>query len=608
MVLAAHARAAGDEDHVRAGRGAAPREWLAGSSPSRSVRFEHAAVARDEAAQHVRIRVVDLIAALRRRRAPRTSLPVTRMRTRGRRHRRRRAPCPSDATSADVLRAQAPARAQHRRRPSRCPRRDAPTCWPGATGRVISICPPIRDAYSAGTTASTPCGHRRAGHDADRRSPARRAPPNGCPGIDLADDGKRERVVLARAGGVVAAQRVAVHRRAIESRHVDRSRRRPTRARGPSRRRSAPTRRPVGSRCRRSMQGPRGPRCAGGIPACERPRRWTSPLLSSCHPGDAPSRFWGHCSGRPPAGSSRRVVIFSGILRNFTTGDGFKAWSESDSSPRACSPRRRTARRRPTCSVFAAASLKDALDAQVAAFKAAAPATRSWSRTARATRSRGRSRRARPRTSSSPPISTGWTTSSRRGSWRRARASNLLRNTLVLIAPAVEQVDAQDRPRLRPRRGAGHRKSSPWPIPTACPPASTARPRSRRWACGRASRSRSRARRTCAPRSRSCRAGEAPFGIVYCDRRAAPTRACASSIRFPPAAIRRSSIPPRSLPTSKSLAAKPFLDYLRSAPARPVWEKHGFVGCPLARMFALTPDEVRDPRAEPARRCRSASS
>ena len=52
---------------------------------------------------------------------------------------------------------------------------------------------------------------------------------------------------------------------------------------------------------------------------------------------------------------------------------------------------------------------------------------------------------------------------------RRVRASNLLRNTLVLIAPAASTVSAEDRTGLRSRGSARLGASSPWPIPTAVP-------------------------------------------------------------------------------------------------------------------------------------------
>ena len=70
--------------------------------------------------------------------------------------------------------------------------------------------------------------------------------------------------------------------------------------------------------------------------------------------------------------------------------------------------------------------------------------------------------------------------------------------------------------------------------------------------------------------------GEAPFGIVYSHRRAGrqgrEDRRHLSARQ--PSAHRLSGgacWPPASRP-----AAKPLLDYLRSAPARAVWEKYGF--------------------------------
>ena len=93
-------------------------------------------------------------------------------------------------------------------------------------------------------------------------------------------------------------------------------------------------------------------------------------------------------------------------------------------------------------------------------------------------------------------------------------------------------------------------------------------------ACGAASRSRSRERRTCARRSRWSRGARR--------RSASSTHRCAS-----PTKVSGSSTLSRRLASadrlsrgvvaaSQSPAARPLLDYLRSPPRAPVWKKYGF--------------------------------
>ena len=85
-----------------------------------------------------------------------TSLPVTSRRTRGRL---------TTLTWSRPKDAASPTSCGRRRRPTpraAVPARRSsprwPTCWPGATGRVTTICPAASWAYSAGTTESTPSG------------------------------------------------------------------------------------------------------------------------------------------------------------------------------------------------------------------------------------------------------------------------------------------------------------------------------------------------------------------------------------------------------------------------------------------------------------------
>jgi molybdate transport system substrate-binding protein len=69
--------------------------------------------------------------------------------------------------------------------------------------------------------------------------------------------------------------------------------------------------------------------------------------------------------------------------------------------------------------------------------------------------------------------------------------------------------------------------------------------------------------------------GEAPFGIVY-KTDALADKGVRVVDTFPPDSHPPIIYPAALAATSKSTAAKPLLDYLRSAPARSVWEKYGF--------------------------------
>lgn len=69
--------------------------------------------------------------------------------------------------------------------------------------------------------------------------------------------------------------------------------------------------------------------------------------------------------------------------------------------------------------------------------------------------------------------------------------------------------------------------------------------------------------------------GEAPFGIVYRTDAMADKGVRVVDV-FPPDSYPPIVYPAASLAGSQSTAAKPLLDYLRAAAARPVWEKHGF--------------------------------
>ena len=69
--------------------------------------------------------------------------------------------------------------------------------------------------------------------------------------------------------------------------------------------------------------------------------------------------------------------------------------------------------------------------------------------------------------------------------------------------------------------------------------------------------------------------GEAPFGIVY-STDALSDKGVRVVDTFPPDSYPPIVYPAAMIATSKSTAARPLLDFLRSPAARPVWEKYGF--------------------------------
>jgi molybdate transport system substrate-binding protein len=73
--------------------------------------------------------------------------------------------------------------------------------------------------------------------------------------------------------------------------------------------------------------------------------------------------------------------------------------------------------------------------------------------------------------------------------------------------------------------------------------------------------------------------GEAPFGIVY-STDAQSDRGVRVVDAFPSDSHPPIVYPMALIATSRSVAARPLLEYLRSAPARSVWERHGFRPAP----------------------------
>ena len=159
-----------------------------------------------------------------------------------------------------------------------------------------------------------------------------------------------------------------------------------------------------------------------------------------------------------------------------------------------------------TVTVFAAASLKEALDAQAQALRGRAAATRSSCPTAR---SNALARQIEAGAPADVFISadTDWMDYlDTRKLLAPGTRVDLLGNTLVLIAPAASTSTLRIAPNFALAAALGADRlamANPDSVPAG--KYGKARPR-RRWACGRASRSRSREPRTSAPRSRWWRA------------------------------------------------------------------------------------------------------
>ena len=238
--------------------------------------------------------------------------------------------------------------------------------------------------------------------------------------------------------------------------------------------------------------------------------------------------------------------------------------------------------------VFAAASLKNALDDAAAAFEKQAAGDVKISYAA-SSRSPSRSRAARrPIIFISADLD-----------WMNYVAGKNLIKTGYAQQPARQpprpdragrdEGRARDQAGLRARRRCSAAGGSRWPIPIPFRPGNTARRRCRNSASGTASSQRSRRPRTCARRCASSRAAR---------RRSAssmrptprPSRTCASSRPFPQDSYPPIVYPAAIIATSKNPAAVKFLAYIRSAEARPFFEKQGFVLLSLAAPAAALAD------------------
>ncbi len=152
--------------------------------------------------------------------------------------------------------------------------------------------------------------------------------------------------------------------------------------------------------------------------------------------------------------------------------------------------------------------------------------------------------------------------------------SNLLRNTLVLIAPASSKATLVIGPNFGLAAALGHERlamANPDSVPAG--------------KYGRAALEKLGAWSTVASRvarAENVRAalalvsrGEAPFGIVYATD-ALSDKGVRIVATFPPDSHPPIVYPVALIATSTSAAGKPLLDFLRSAPARATWEKYGF--------------------------------
>jgi molybdate transport system substrate-binding protein len=151
---------------------------------------------------------------------------------------------------------------------------------------------------------------------------------------------------------------------------------------------------------------------------------------------------------------------------------------------------------------------------------------------------------------------------------------NLLRNTLVLIAPASSNSTLKIAPGFGLAAALGQEKLA-MANPDSAPAGKYGKSALESlgvW--GSVGKQVARAENVRAALALVSR-GEAPFGIVYATD-AFADRGVKIVDTFPPGSYPPIVYPAALLASSKSTAAKPLLDYLRSGPARAVWEKYGF--------------------------------
>ena len=152
--------------------------------------------------------------------------------------------------------------------------------------------------------------------------------------------------------------------------------------------------------------------------------------------------------------------------------------------------------------------------------------------------------------------------------------ANLLRNTLVLIAPASSHSTLKIGPNFGLAAALGQEKLA-MANPDSVPAGKYGRSALESlgvW--GSVEKQVARTENVRAALALVSR-GEAPFGIVYATD-AFADKGVKIVGTFPPGSYPPIVYPAALLASGKSAAAKPLLDYLRSEPARPVWEKYGF--------------------------------
>ena len=152
--------------------------------------------------------------------------------------------------------------------------------------------------------------------------------------------------------------------------------------------------------------------------------------------------------------------------------------------------------------------------------------------------------------------------------------SNLLRNTLVLVAPASSKATLKIAPNFGLAAALRTEKlamANPDSVP-AGKYGKSALEKLGVWTS--VERQVARAENVRAALALVSR-GEAPFGIVYSTDALADKRVKIVDT-FPPDSYPPIVYPAAVIASSKSAAARSLLDYLRSAPARAVWEKYGF--------------------------------
>ena len=151
---------------------------------------------------------------------------------------------------------------------------------------------------------------------------------------------------------------------------------------------------------------------------------------------------------------------------------------------------------------------------------------------------------------------------------------DLLRNTLVLIAPAASRASLRIAPGFGLAAALGADRLA-MANPDSVPAGKYGRSALEKlgvWASvGKQVARAENVRAALALVSR----GEAPFGIVY-STDALSDKGVRIVDTFPPDSYPPIVYPAAVLAASKSAAARPLLDYLRSAPARATWEKYGF--------------------------------